>query len=125
MCVGHNHLPFATSHYTRDMESESSDDENELGRWDRVVSQVSRSSEAIKLLLDEFIALNEVKKKNASRKIAGRISLEARVDQLETDVEALKRIDKPRKAVSLRDRFNRRRRPFSLKDLTSTSRNFL
>ena len=90
-----------------------------------MVSQVSRSSEAIKLLLDEFIALNEVKKKNASRKIAGRISLEARVDQLETDVEALKRIDKPWKAVSLRDRFNRRRRPFSLKDLTSTSRNFL
>ncbi|KAK0593977.1 hypothetical protein LWI29_031153 [Acer saccharum] len=84
-----------------------------------------RSSEAIKLLLDEFIALNEVKKKNASKKIAGRISLEARVDQLETDVETLKRIDKPRKAVSLRDRFNRRRRPFSLKDLTSTSRNFL
>ncbi|KAK0587971.1 hypothetical protein LWI29_032124 [Acer saccharum] len=70
-----------------DIESESSHDENELGRWYRVVSQVSRSSEAIKLLLDEFIALNEVKKKNASKKIAGRISLEARVDQLETDVE--------------------------------------
>ncbi|KAK0570935.1 hypothetical protein LWI29_008699 [Acer saccharum] len=109
VCVGHNHLPFATSHYTRDMESKLSDDENELGRWDRVVSQVSRSFEAIKLLLDKFIALNEVKKKNASRKIAGRISLEARVDQLETDVEALKRIDKPRKAVSLHDRFNQRR----------------
>lgn len=94
-----------------------SDEENELGRWDRVVSQVSRRSEAMKLLLDDLIALNEVMKKNACRNISGRISLEARVDQLETDVEALKRIDKPRKAVSLRDRFNRRRLPFSLKDL--------
>ena len=94
-----------------------SDDENELRRWDRVVSKVSRSSEAMKFLLDEFIALDEVMKKNASRKKAGRISLEARVDQLETDVEALKRIDKPRKAVSLHERFNRRRRPFSLKEI--------
>jgi hypothetical protein len=102
-----------------------SDLENELGRWDRMVSQVSRSAEAMKLLLDEVIALNEVMKKNASSNIAARISLQARVDQLETDVEALKRIVKPRKAVSLRDRFKRRRRPFSLKDLTSTSRDFL
>ena len=102
-----------------------SDYENELGRWDQVVSQVSRSSEALKFLLDEFIALDEVMKKNASRNLAGRISLEARVDQLETDVEAFKRIDKPRKVVSLRDFFNLRRQPFSLKELTSTLRNFL
>jgi len=40
-----------------------SDLENELGRWDRMVSQVSRSAEAMKLLLDEVIALNEVMKK--------------------------------------------------------------
>ena len=87
-----------------------------------MVSQVNRSAEAMKLLLDKFIALNEVMKKNASRNIAGKISLETRVDQLETDVEAFKRIDTPKKAVSLHDRFKRRRRPFSLKDLTSTSR---